>query len=80
MGIWLYPAIFVVLIICIVAYYLTVSVAHNVEDSGREMDTPIPESLKNHPFILNPIILMYIIAGLFSGIMIFYYWSTSSSY
>lgn len=77
MGIWLYPAIFVVLILSFVGYILTVRVGHTVEEKSGELDSPIPEAIRDHPFILNPIILSYVIAGIFSGIMIFYYWATT---
>lgn len=75
MGMWLMPAIFTVIVIMIVSYWLTVRVGHNVEESGRELDTPVPKVIVEHPFLLNPIMLLYVIFGLFTGVIIFYYWA-----
>ena len=80
MGIWLYPAIFVILLLCAYSYYVIVRVAKETEKLDSNEDVPIHEAIKDHPFILNPIILMYLIVGIFMGMMIFYYWATSSAY
>lgn len=72
---WLYPTIIVCVILCLVGYWLTVRVGHRVEDSGSERDPEIPEEIKEHPFLFNPIILSYVIFGGFTGIIIFYYWA-----
>ncbi|MEG0383623.1 short-chain dehydrogenase [Solibacillus cecembensis] len=72
---WLYPTIFVCVILCIVGYWLTVRVGHGIEKDGQERDSDIPEPIMEHPFLLNPIILSYIIFGLFTGSIIFYYWA-----
>jgi len=38
-------------------------------------DVPISKIVRDHPVAMNPIIIMYIIFGLFTGIIIFYYWA-----
>lgn len=78
MGMWLYPAIFVGVILVAWSYYATVRVAKEVEAYGGTEDTPIHEAIKDHPFLLNPVIAMYIIMNLFLGIIIFYYWATTN--
>lgn len=72
---WLYPTIFVVIILCLVGYILTVRVGHGIEQSGRERDSEVPKEIQEHPFLLNPIILSYVVFGIFTGIIIFYYWA-----
>jgi hypothetical protein len=72
---WLYPTIIVCIIIVLVGYWLTVRVGHNIEDRGSERDPDVPELIEEHPFMLNPILLVYGIFFLFTGIMIFYYYA-----
>lgn len=72
---WLYPTIFVVIILCLIGYYLTVRVGHGIEQSGQERDSEVPEEIQEHPFLLNPIILSYVVFGIFTGMIIFYYWA-----
>lgn len=54
---------------------MTVRVGHNIEGSGQERDSEVPEEIQEHPFLLNPIILSYAVFGTFTGIIIFYYWA-----
>ena len=78
MGIWTIPGIIAVILIIAWAYYSTVSVMKKTgqrASAATEMDTPIPKAVREHPVVLNPIIIMYIIFGLFTGIMILYYWA-----
>lgn len=72
---WLYPTIFVVIILCLIGYYLIVRVGHGIEQSGQERDSEVPEEIQEHPFLLNPIILSYVVFGIFTGMIIFYYWA-----
>lgn len=72
---WLYPTIIVCVVICLVGYWLTVRVGHQIEDSGSERDPSVPEEIENHPFMLNPILLVYAIFFIFTGTIIFYYWA-----
>lgn len=75
MGMWTIPTIIVCIIIGIISYYLTLNVMKKTEQRARVTDTPIPKSVKEHPIVFNPIIIMYIIFLLFTGFIIFYYWS-----
>ncbi|MEK4285598.1 MULTISPECIES: short-chain dehydrogenase [Ureibacillus] len=80
MGGWTIPTIIVGLIIVGVSYVMTVSVMKKTEERASAMDTPISKTVREHPILMNPIIIMYIIFGIFTGIMIFYYWAKSASY
>lgn len=75
MGIWTIPAIIASILIIAYSVYSTVSVMRMNEQRASSMDTPIPKAIKEHPMLLNPIIIMYFIFLLFTGIIIFYYWS-----
>lgn len=72
---WLYPTIFVCVLLCIVGLWLTIRGGQHIEESGQERDADIPEPIIGQPLLLNPIILSYIIFGLFTGTIIFYYWA-----
>lgn len=72
---WTIPTIIVSLIILVIGYWLTVRIGHNIEDSGQERDPSIPEEINEHPFLLNPIVLSYVVFGAFTGVIIFYYWA-----
>ena len=75
MGIFTYPAIFVVIIICILSAFVTMDAAKRSQLSERdEVDL---QKVERHPVLFNPIILIYVIVGLFMGIIIFYYWAKS---
>jgi H+/Cl- antiporter ClcA len=74
-GMWLYPTIIVCVILCLVSYWLTVRVGHGIEESNSERDPAIPEEIQEHPFMLNPILIVYGIFFAFTGIIIFYYWA-----
>lgn len=78
LGIWLYPAIITGVLLLVWSYYVTMRVAKETEQQATTEDTPIHEAIKDHPFLLNPIIVMYFIMNLFLGIIIFYYWATTS--
>ncbi|WP_274309308.1 short-chain dehydrogenase [Solibacillus daqui] len=75
MGMWLYPTIFVCIVLCLIGYYLTVKVGHKIEHSGEERDSEVPDKIIEHPFLLNPIVLSYAVFLAFTGIIIFYYWA-----
>lgn len=75
MGMWTIPTIITGVIIVFVAYFLTAGVMKKTRQRASATDTPISKVVKDHPIAMNPIIIMYIIFGLFTGIMIFYYWS-----
>lgn len=75
MGMWTFPLIITGVIILGVAYYMTVGVMKKTAQRATASDSPINKAVREHPVMMNPIIIMYIIFGLFTGIMIFYYWS-----
>lgn len=75
MGMWTIPTVIVCVMILVVSYYLTLGVMKKTERRQQITDTPIPKAIKDHPAALNPIIIMYIIFLLFTGLIIFYYWS-----
>ncbi|HWL25529.1 MAG TPA: short-chain dehydrogenase [Ureibacillus sp.] len=75
MGMWTIPAIITGAIIVWVSYYMTVGVMKKTGERATASDTPISRNVREHPILMNPIIIMYIIFGLFTGIIIFYYWS-----
>lgn len=76
LDVWTVPLIIVVLIICMVGFNAVRkwSKAGIVVDG---QDGSIPASIEEHPFTLNPIIWIVLIAVFFMGIVIFYY-ATSS--
>lgn len=76
MGNWLWPSVFVCVLLCAVSYWITILVGKKVEASNVDEDTPIHEVIADHPFLLNPIIIMYAIFFAFTGIMIFVYWAS----
>lgn len=75
MGGWTIPLIITCVIIIGVSYYMTVGVMKRTSQRATASDTPIAKSVRENPIMMNPIIIMYIIFGLFTGIIIFYYWS-----
>lgn len=75
MDIWLWPAIFTIGILFIYAIWATMAVAKQTQSRASETDTPVPDAVKEHPLILNPIIISYFVFLLFLGIIIFYYWA-----
>ncbi|KGR80521.1 hypothetical protein [Ureibacillus manganicus] len=75
MGMWTIPLIITGVIIVGISYYMTVGVMKRTAHRATASDTPISKNVREHPILMNPIIIMYIIFGLFTGIMIFYYWA-----
>lgn len=75
MGMWTVPAIIVGVLIVAYSVYATVVVMRRTEERNTIYDTPIPRAVRAHPVVLNPIIIMYFIFLLFTGLIIFYYWS-----
>ena len=72
MTLFTWAAIFVVIILCAFSAYATVAVGKHIESRGSELDTSVDPAIKQHPFLLNPIIMMYIIVGIFMTIVIFF--------
>lgn len=75
--VWLWPLIGVIIIISIIAVFSTMKVAKFQERQSTAADTEIAAPIKRHPFAFNPIILAYIIAGIFVIAMIVYYAATT---
>ncbi|MFC7685591.1 short-chain dehydrogenase [Ureibacillus sp. GCM10028918] len=75
MGMWTIPTIIVGALIVVVSYLLTAGVMKKTRHRESAADVPISKLVRDHPVAMNPIIIMYIIFGLFTGIIIFYYWS-----
>ena len=69
-------AIIIIIILCGIAAYSTVAVAKHMDKRDSERDT-IDPAIARHPFLLNPIIMMYFVVGLFMAIVIFYYATAS---
>lgn len=77
MGMWTGLAIFSCVVICAIGYWLAVRVGHEQQESER--DESVPKAIEEYPFLLNPIILLYGVFFLVTGIIIFYYWSQAVS-
>lgn len=75
MGIWTVPTVIVCILIGVVSFFLSLGVMRKTSRKAQVTDTPIPKTVREHPMVLNPIILMYIIFLLFTGLIIFYYWA-----
>ncbi|MED3765066.1 short-chain dehydrogenase [Ureibacillus terrenus] len=76
-NVWTVLTTIVCIIIVAVSYFMTVSVMKKTEErsSVTETDVPISKIIRDHPILMNPIIIMYIIFTLFLGIMIFFLWA-----
>jgi fatty acid desaturase len=76
MDIWTVPMIIVVLIICLIGL-ASARKLHHANAGTNEQDSAIPQAVEEHPFTLNPIIWIILVAAFFIGLVIFYY-ATSS--
>lgn len=76
MDIWTVPLIIVVLIICLIGF-ASVRKWNKADAVVEGQDSEIPDAIADHPFTLNPIIWVILVAGLFMLTVIFYY-ATSS--
>ena len=76
MNVWAVPFISVVLIICIISLISAKkwNKAYVVVDG---QDNQISDPIEEHPFTLNPIIWIALVAVLFIGVVIFYYAASS---
>jgi hypothetical protein len=75
MGMWTIPTIIAGALIVFVSYWLTAGVMKKTRQRASASDIPISKIIRDHPVAMNPIIIMYLIFGLFTGIIIFYYWT-----
>lgn len=76
MNILWWGASIIVIVLCGIAAYSTVAVAKHIDRRDSERDT-IEPAIARHPFLLNPIIMMYFVVGIFMAIVIFYYATAS---
>jgi len=77
MTVFTWAAIFVVIILCALSAYATVAIGKHIDARDSELDTSVDPAIKQHPFLLNPIIMMYIVVGIFMTIVIFFYHAAS---
>ncbi len=75
LDVWTVPLILVVLIICVIGITAVLKWNKAVIVIGE--DGPIPAEIEEHPFTLNPIIWVVLVATFFIGIVIFYYAASS---
>lgn len=79
MGMWTIPAVIAGVLIVAYSYYATVKVMKMTGERSSVVntttDTPINKAVRDHPILFNPIIIMYVIFLLFTGLIILYYWS-----
>ena len=77
MTLFTWAAIFVVIILCALSAYATVATSKHIVARDSELDTSVDLAIKQHPFLLNSIMMMYIIVGIFMTIVIFFYYAAS---
>ncbi|MFF5993126.1 short-chain dehydrogenase [Lysinibacillus sp. KU-BSD001] len=75
MSLFVWGSIVVIIILCALSAYATVVAANQIEKSNSELDTSVDPVIRRHPFLLNPIIMMYIVVGIFMTIVLFFYWA-----
>lgn len=76
MDVWTVPFIIVVLVICIISF-IAVKKWNKVTVVVDGQDDQISGPIEEHPFTLNPIIWIVLVAVFFIGIIIFYYAASS---
>lgn len=76
-GSFTWPLIVVVFIVCVLATLATMQVIREVDRRENPNVDEIPERVAKHPFVFNPIILIYIVVALFMVITIFYFWASN---
>ncbi|AYC29075.1 hypothetical protein [Paenisporosarcina cavernae] len=72
MGMWTVPLLIAIVIISAIALYTTMRVLSFEQRRNEAMDSPIPEEVKEHPIVLNPIIWAYLVAFIFIMLVIGY--------
>lgn len=76
MNVWTVPFITVVLIICIIGF-ISVKKWNKATVVVNGQDNQNSGPIEEHPFTLNPIIWISLVAVFFIGIVIFYYAASS---
>ncbi len=72
MAIWTIPFTIVVIIICLISV-VSARKTNKASALVTGKDSEIPEVIEDHPFTLNPIFWIILIATVFTGIVIVYY-------
>ncbi len=80
MGLWTWPLLGVIIIICAIGYYATRRIMVFERKREQTNDAPIPAAIKDNPISLNPIFLVYVAALVFVIVLIGYFYATSSPY
>lgn len=75
--VWVWPLAVVTAIIVWISVKSVVRTRKSMQFELNEQDAPIPDAIEDHPFTLNPILWVILIATIFSFIVIFYYWASS---
>ena len=73
MDIWTIPFIIVVITIIAIGVISAQKSSRAAIGFLNERDAEIPKVIENHPYTLNPIFWIILVAALFIGIIIFYY-------
>ena len=73
MDIWTIPFGIVVIIICAIGIISARKTSQAASGFLNERNAEIPKAIEDHPFTLNPILWIIMVAALFIGIIIFYY-------
>lgn len=76
-GAFTWPLMGVVFIICVLATLATMQAIREADRRENPEVDDISRKVAKHPFALNPIILIYVIVGLYMVVVIFYYWASS---
>ncbi|MFC5543155.1 MAG: short-chain dehydrogenase [Bacilli bacterium] len=74
-SVWTVLTIIVSIILIGVSYVTTVGVMKKTDERASTTDVPISRMVRDHPILMNPIILMYVVFLTFLGILIFYLWA-----
>ncbi|MBD7907291.1 MULTISPECIES: hypothetical protein [Sporosarcina] len=77
--IWAIPIGVVVAVMVIIGVLAVRKKPHyNPDGVLNRQDRSVAEPIEDHPFTLNPILWVILVAALFSVIVIFYYWASFS--
>jgi NADH:ubiquinone oxidoreductase subunit 6 (subunit J) len=77
MGIWTWPLIGIITLVGGISLYATLKVMKFEKVRQSANDAPIPEGIKEHPALFNPVIWSYLLAFIFIFTVIFYYIASS---
>ncbi len=75
--IWMIPIAVVIAVIVLIGLFSVLKKpAYNPEGVLNRQDRSVAEPIEDHPFTLNPILWVILVAALFVGIIIMYYWAS----